>query len=214
MVSVKKLEQFFERDPTNDFFSLLTLEHLYECTSQYCTLHDGVPEDVRDYFHVVVTLYLYGWLYYPFYMLASERSFFALEMALRKRLPPKKLDKKGRDRRSLGDLLREAKDAGLLRDEGFPSLENQRANAEERNQQMAEILGRAPESQSQVPYVDVLIETLPKMRNRFAHPNMQIIMPPGPMLDSLIVTAEIINQLWPRPNSVPSDGSDSQQTRA
>ena len=28
MVLVKSLEHFFERDPTNDFFSLLTLEHL------------------------------------------------------------------------------------------------------------------------------------------------------------------------------------------
>ncbi|MGH7743784.1 MAG: hypothetical protein ACREQ5_03060 [Candidatus Dormibacteria bacterium] len=199
MASIKNLEQFFERDPTNDFFSLLTLEHLYESVSQYCALHEGVPDDIRDYFHVVVTLFLYGWLYYPFYALASERSFFALEMALRKRLPPKKLDKKGRDRRSLGDLLREAKNAGLLRDEGFPSLENRRANADELNQHMAEILGRNPESQPPVPYVDVLIQTLPQLRNRFAHPNMQIIMPPGPMLDGLILAAEIINQLWPMP---------------
>src|ERR1700735_5526662 len=170
MLLVKSLEQFFERDPTNDFFSLLTLEHLHECVSQYCTLHEGVPEDIRDYFHVVVTLYLFGWLYYPFYTLASERSFFAIEMALRKRLPPQKSDKKGRDRRSLGGLLREAKNAGLLRDEGFPSLENRRANAEELNQHMAEILGREPERQPEVPYVDVLIGTSPWLRNHFAHP--------------------------------------------
>lgn len=214
MVSIKSLKQFFERDPTNEFFSALTLEHLYECVSQYCALHQGVPEDIRDYFHVVVSLYLYGWLYYPFYMLASERSFFAVEMALRKRLPPKSLDKKGRDRRSLGDLLKEAKDAGLLRDEGFPSLENRRANAEELSQHIAEIVGQRPEAEPQPSYVEGLIQTFPQLRNRFAHPNMQIIMPPGPMLDSLIVTAEIINQLWPPRNSGSSDGSDPQQTRA
>jgi hypothetical protein len=196
MVSIKSLKQFVERDPTNEFFSALTLEHLYECISQYCSLHEGVPEDIRDYFHVVVTLYLYGWLYYPFYTLASERSFFAVEMALRKRLPPKRLDKKGRDRRSLGDLLREAKDAGLLRDEGFPSLENRRANAEELNQHMGEILGHEPESRPEVPYVDVLIGTSPWLRNRFAHPNMQTILAPGQALDSLILATEIINQLW------------------
>lgn len=213
MVLVKSLEHFFERDPTNDFFSLLTLEHLYECVSQYCALHEGVPEDIRDYFHVVVTLYLYGWLYYPFYMLASERSFFALEMALRKRLLPKKLDKKGRDRRSLGDLLREAKATGLLRDEGFPSLENRRANADELDQHMAEILGQEPQPQPEVPYVDVLIQTLPQLRNRFAHPNMQIIMPPGPMLDGLILAAEIINQLWPVPRAVSSERAESPPAR-
>ncbi|HKV23177.1 MAG TPA: hypothetical protein VJN93_01170 [Candidatus Acidoferrum sp.] len=201
MTAVKRLEQFFERDPTNDFFSLLTLEHLYDSVSQYCTLHEGVPEDIRDYFHVVVTLFLYGWLYYPFYTLASERSFFAVEMALRKRLPAKKLDKKGRDRRSLGDLLREAKDAGLLRDDGFPSLENRRANANELNQHMAEILGHEPESGPQVPYVDVLIQTSPWLRNRFAHPDMQSILTPGQALDGLILAAEIINQLSPTPDS-------------
>jgi len=213
MVSIKSLEQFFERDPTNEFFSLLTLENLYDYVSQYCTLHEGVPEDIRDYFHVVVTLYLYGWLYYPFYTLASERSFFAVEMALRKRLPPQKFDKKGRDRRSLGDLLREAKDAGLLRDEGFPSLENRRANAEELNQHMGEILGREPQCQPEVPYVDVLIGTSPWLRNHFAHPNMQTILTPGQALDGLILAAEIINQLWPIPRAESSAGGDSPPVR-
>jgi len=213
MTTVKRLEQFLERDPTNEFFSALTLEHLYEFVSQYCALHEGVPEDIRDYVHVIVTLYLYGWLYYPFYTLASERSFFAIEMALRKRLPPQKLDKKGRDRRSLGDLLREAKDAGLLRDEGFPSLGNRRANAEELNEHMAEILGREPDRQPEVPYVDVLIGTSPWLRNHFAHPNMQNILTPGQALDGLILAAEIINQLWPIPRAESSDGSDSAPAR-
>ena len=213
MVSIKSLEHFVERDPTNDFFPLLTLEKLHEHISQDCALHQDVPEDIRDYFHVVVTLYLYGWLYYPFYTLASERSFFAAEMALRKRLPPQRLDKKGRDRRSLGDLLKEAKDAGLLRDEGFPSLENRRANAEELNQHLAEILGREPEPQPEVPYVDVLIGTSPWLRNRFAHPNMQTILTPGQALDGLILGAEIINQLWPIPRAVSSDGADSPPVR-
>lgn len=199
MAPIKKKEQFFERDPTNEFFSLLSLEKQYEIVSQYCGLHDGTPEDVRSYFNTVVTLYLYGWLYYPFYTLAAFLSSFAVEMALRERFPPKKLSKKGRDPRFLGDLLREAKDAGLLRDEGFPSLENSRANAEALNQQLAEIIGRNPEPQPVKPYVDVLIEWLPKIRNDFAHPDMHTIMPPGPALDPLIVATEIINQLWPKP---------------
>jgi hypothetical protein len=198
VATIKSKEQFFERDPTNDFFPFLSLEKHYEIVAQYCNLHDGVLDDVHNYFNAVVTLYLYGWLYYPFYTLASERSFFAVEMALRKRLPPKKLDKKGRDPRFLRDLLEEAKEAGLLRDEGFPSLENRRANEEELNQHMADILGHAPEPK-QEPYSDVVIRTFPWLRNRFAHPDMQNIMPPGPALDGLILAAEIINQLWPRP---------------
>jgi hypothetical protein len=198
METVKSFEQFFDPDPRSPSLSP-ELERQYEIVLRYCQLHDGVPEDVRSYFNAVVTLYLYGWLYYPFYTLASERSFFAVEMALRKRLPPKKLDKKGRDPRPLGDLIREAKAAGLLCNEGFPSFENRRATAEELDQHVAEILGRAPEPQPEVAYVDVLIQAFPWLRNRFAHPNMQNIMPPGSALDGLILASEIINQLWPKP---------------
>jgi len=192
VVTIKSKEQYFELDPTNEIFPLLSLDKHYEIVLQYCQIHGDVPEDVLGYFNAIITLYLYGWLYYPFFTLASERSFFAVEMALRKRLPPKKLNKKGRDARNLVDLLREAKAAGLMRDEGFPSLENRRAGAEEE----AEILGRDPEPQPEEPYVDLLIRAFPWLRNRFAHPNMQSIMPPGPALDGLILAAEIINQLW------------------
>ena len=106
-------------------------------------------------------------------------------------------------------MLKEAKDAGLLRDEGFPSLENRLTNSEELNQHMAEILGREPEPQPKVPYVDVLIATSPWLRNHFAHPNMQTILTPGQALDGLILGAEIINQLSPIPRAVSSDGGDS-----
>jgi hypothetical protein len=196
VVTIKSKEQYFEPDPTNEFFPFLSLDKHYEIVLQYCQIHGHVPEDVRSYFNAIVTLYLYGWLYYPFFTLASERSFFAVEMALRNRLPPKKLDRKGRDPRNLVDLLKEAKAAALMCDEGFPSLENRRANAEELNQHLAEALGRDPEPRPEVPYVDVLIGAFPWMRNRFAHPDMQTIMPPGPALDGLILAAEIINQLW------------------
>lgn len=200
MATIKSKEQFFEPDPTNEWFPLLSLEKQYEIVLQYCQLHGGVPEDVRSYFNVVVTLYLYGWLYYPFHTMAYFLGATAVEQALRDRLP-RKLDRKGRDRRGLRKLLQEAKAAGLLRDEGFPSLENRRANVEELNQHLAEILGRAPEPQPEVPYVDVLVETLPWIRNRFAHPDVHVIMTPGQALDGLIVAVEIINQLWPKPSS-------------
>lgn len=196
---VKDRKLFFKRDKTNDFFSALTLDRLYKMTSKYCTLHGGVPEEVRSYFNTVVTLYLYGWLYYPFYALALELSFFAVEMALRKRFPPKKLSRKGKDPRSLVDMLAIAKSAGVLRDEGFPSLPNRRAAAEELDRWMAELCHRDSPQPPQIPYVDFLIKEFPKMRNRFAHPNLRQILVPGQALDGPLLAAEIINQLWPRP---------------
>lgn len=199
ITAVKDRARFFERDATNDFFPALTLDHLYEMTSKYCTLHDGVLEEVRSYFNAVVTLYLYGWLYYPFYTLASELSFFAVEMALRKRFPPEEFDRKGRDSRSLGDLFRVAKAAGLLRDDEFPSLSSRRAAAEELDRQIAELCDRDSEQPPQIPYVDFLIESFPKLRNRFAHPSLRQILVPGQALDGPLLAAEIINGLWPRP---------------
>ena len=196
---VKNRKLFFKRDKTNDFFSALTLDHLYKMTSKYCTLHDGVQEEVRSYFNAVVTLYLHGWLYYPFYALALELSFFAVEMALRKRFPPKKLNRKGQDPRNLVDMFRIAKAAGVLRDEGFPSLPIRRAAAEELDRQMAELCDRDSLQPPQIPYVDFLTSQFPEMRNRFAHPKLRQILVPGQALDGLLLAAEIINQLWPRP---------------
>jgi len=42
VTTIKTKEQFFERDPTNEFFPFLSLEKQYEIVSQYCNLHDGV----------------------------------------------------------------------------------------------------------------------------------------------------------------------------
>lgn len=197
MLSIKKLEQFFERDSTNDFFSPLELENLYGAVSQYCALNEGVPDNIREYFSVLLTLYVYGWLYYPFYTLASERCFFAVEMGLRKRLPLKKLEKKSRDRRSLRDLLKEANDAGLLRDRKFSSLTNQCRHAAKADPNLFEIVGSELEPDSLIPCVDVLIGTSASLRNRFAHPDMQSLSTPGQALDELIRASEVINQLWP-----------------
>jgi hypothetical protein len=162
------------------------LDKQYELLG-YFRLHDGVPESVRSYMNSVVTLWLYGWLYYPFYPLAIFLSTTAVEFALKKRFP-----QKGGDFRGLKKLLKEAKRAGVLRDEDFPSLERRRQNA-------AMIFGEAPESPPPKPYVDVVIGSLPAIRNTFAHPDIHTIVTPGMAVDSLTLAVEIINQLWPAP---------------
>lgn len=201
MENIKSLEQFFEPDLRSPAF-MWTLQGQYEVVADCCRLHEGVPEDIRAYFNVTATLYLYGWLYYPFYMLASERSFFAVEMALRKRFPAREFDKNGRDPRKLRDFFVEAKEAGLLPDERFPSILNRRMSDEEmkvRAAELAEALGQEVKVGPPEPFIDVLISGFHLVRNRFAHPDMQMIMPPGPILDTLSLAAEIINALWPKP---------------
>lgn len=197
VASIKDEAHFLEHDPTNDFFPLLSIEKQYEIVSKYCELRGEIPEDVRSYFNAVISLYLYGWLYFPFYTLANFLSSVVVEMALRERFPwrPSRI---GEDRRGLKKLLKEAKAEGLLRDEDFPTLENARANAEQLRQELNEFMGQQTEPAPKTPYVDVLIDSLPKIRNSFAHPDMHEILAPGQALSGLILAAEIINQLWPK----------------
>ena len=189
METIKSREQFFDPDPRSPALGP-PLEKQYELLD-YFRLHDGVPESVRSYMHSIVTLWLYGWLYYPFYQLALFLSATAVELALKERFP-----KKDGDRRGLKVLLGTAKRAGLLRDEGFPSLKRRQENAAILEQQIGAIVGEFRKLPRQGSYVDVVIEFLPKIRNRFAHPDMHAITPPGMAVDALVLAAEIINQLW------------------
>ena len=150
---------------------------------------------VRSYMNSVLTLWLYGWLYYPFYPMAIFLSMTAVELALKERFPSASRHESG-----LRKLLKTAKNAGVLRDEGFPSLRSRLEDAKAANQEIAKITGTPVEPIHEKPYVDILIESLPNIRNKFAHPDMHAIVPPGMVVDNLIVVAEIINQLWPVPD--------------
>lgn len=194
METIKAERQFLEPDPRSTNLAP-PLESLYGLV-EYFRLHGGVPESVRSYMNSVVTLWLYGWLYYPFYQHAIFLSTTAVEMALQERFPKKRRSEKG-----LRKLLRAAKEADLLRDEGFPSLKQRRETEAMLSEQIAAAMGRTPEKLPDIPYVDVLIESLPNIRNKFAHPEMHSIVPPAMAVDSLIVAAEIINQLWPQPST-------------
>jgi hypothetical protein len=211
MEAVKSRDLFFEPDPRSASFAKLdlrtgegtpmTLDDQYQVTEHF-RVHDGVPEDVRGYMATIVTLWLYGWLHYPFYTLTEFLSATAIEMALRHRFP-----KAGKDYRGLHALLRQARAAGFLQDESFPSLQHQRENEAQMGAGIGDFSGAPTEELPQIPYAERLIEFLPRIRNEFAHPKMHTIMFPGSSVDSLILAAEIINQLWPDPNKKIAEGS-------
>jgi hypothetical protein len=48
-----------------------------------------------------------------------------------------------------------------------------------------------------VPYVELLRDLLPKVRNEFAHPHQPWIVMPGDALNMMRLAVEITNQLWP-----------------
>ncbi len=189
MENIKMIEQFFVPDCRSEALSP-PLEDQYKLLDLF-RLHDGVPDSVRSYMNSVVTLWLYGWLHYPFYPIAIFLSTTAVEMALQERFPERR-------REGLKKLLQTAKNAGLISDDGFPSLVERRETAAILSESSTSGIEVSPMQRPQKLYVDEIIESLPKVRNRFAHPKGEQILPPGMAVDSLVVTSEIINQLWPR----------------
>lgn len=186
MEKVKPREEFLKPDPRwGDHFANATLDGLYELAGRL-TLHNGIPEEVHSYFKSAVTLWLYGYLYYPFLAMAASHGHMAVELALKKRFP----EKIGL---TLRPLLDHAFKEGLLSDENYPSLPARRKSAG----QFAEAAALpAPEAKQ---YARMVTETMPELRNTPAHPKLHSILPPGMAYDELAKARETINQLWPRP---------------
>lgn len=161
-------------------------------------LHGGVPEDVRSAFNSARTLFLYGYFYYPFFSLSLPVVAGVVEMALRARYPFQPTQPGQSDWRGLRVLLKKAADDGLLSEAGFPHLEASRTWWREVADAMEVATGERC-FDDPPPYVEKLIDSLPKVRNSFIHTSGHPIGTPPMMLTSMVVSAEIINQLWPRP---------------
>ena len=202
MEPVKALEQFLEADPrmsgfvlrpigTSEWRNMSINDHYGDLDG--LDLSPNVPEAVVSYVNVIKNLYLYGWLCYPFFTVCQMMTGMAVEMALRLRMP----NPTGkRDKRMLHELLRSAIDQGLLRDDGFPSLPEKQAEAKQWDEAFEKATGSKVTNQ-RMPYVEVLADCLPKLRNEFAHPHAAWIVTPGMALEPIRIAVEIANQLWP-----------------
>lgn len=201
MEPVKHRDQFFEPDIRHSMFVLVdtttgamratTIDDHYGDLDGL-DLNPGVPEPVVSYINVVKNLYLYGWLCYPFFTVCHTQSAMAVELALRLKIP----DTTGTvDKRTLKPLLQQAIAKGLITDAGFPRLPAKQAEARRFYEEL-EQMGIKTNVQSSVPFVKVLEESLPDLRNEFAHPHDMWIVTPGPALESINLAVEIVNQLW------------------
>jgi len=200
MEPVKSREDFLEADPRLSGFVLVdtttgamrdaTIDDHYAYL-QGLDLNPGVPEPVVNYINVVKNLYLYGWLCYPFFTVCQTHAAMAVEMALRLRMP----QPTGQDRRTLKPLLQAAIAKGLIQDSGFPSLPDKQAEARLFYEELEKEMGIKTAVQP-TPYVQVLLECLPRLRNEFAHPHDAWVVSPGMALEPVRLAVEIINQLW------------------
>jgi hypothetical protein len=178
-------------------------------------LHAGVPQDVALQFETARNLYLYAWFIYRFYPVAEQHSLACLELSLRDRL--KEDIRQGKvkapgTRPMLRILLKYAVEQGLVKNERFERWRNRGAiNARQRvemeriremmDKNLAEI--SLDDSEVQVTaedlnwnYANVLIDTLPKIRNTYAHGSTTLH---NMALGTIQVVCEIINQLYEEP---------------
>ena len=174
---------FVTFDPELQEFRPITIEDMYSRVKGI-TLHDGVPEDVRTHFATALNLAAYSWFYYPFNVTARLHGYISIEYALRMRFPSQSKPA------AFKMLVQRAVKEGLVRDKGFSSYRE------------PDISHLPPEIQERFvlpepdAYVNALIENIPALRNSLAH-GVQMLDMHG--TQSVRVSAEFINQLWPRP---------------
>jgi hypothetical protein len=110
-------------------------------------------------------------------------------------------DKRRKERSpGLRSLLKQAVDSGFLHDEGFEQarrLSKAREEGRQRYQQIAEVIGHPEVLEEKVrAYVDILIDTFPRLRNMHAHPQPYFYTLPGSGRLMVEVTRDLIAQLY------------------
>jgi hypothetical protein len=120
-------------------------EHLHATVSAI-TVHDGVPEDIKNQFNVARNLALYSYYCYSFAPLLQGATFTVLEFAL-------KLKEGSSKKIAFAHLLEMAVRKGWIQDRGFRHVEN-------------------PTDDN--VYSTSLSTTIPSLRNDFAHGSNQL----------------------------------------
>jgi hypothetical protein len=157
-------------------------------------LEAQVPEDVRSYFATVQNVCLYAWFAYDLYAVVDFLCLTTVEMALRHRFPYRGT---GKDRRGLRNLMDEAVGNNLIREKAFSHVRIMRDNLASDIRLRRATSGRFPRSaMPKSNYAAVLRDTMPWLRNHFAHAKAHLILTPGAALSQLRLTSEFINQLF------------------
>jgi len=152
----------------------LTLKDRYDTVAGW-ELSEAVPEGVRSAYNVARMLWVYGWFYWPFYTIASLHAILSLDMALLVRWcredgisgPVKRSP-------SLREMLERAVRERWITDEGIAYAKGIRASAREEYEnyppELRAVLGPNPWEESDQRYCNLLLESIPKLRDAFAHP--------------------------------------------
>ncbi len=207
-------------DPRNESFVVLSGDSFRR--REFCdqhtavaaiSLHDGVPKAIHIQFETTKNLYLYSWFVYRFHPVAEHYAFTCLELALRERYESE-MRAAGVCKENyipgLKPLLSYAIGKEYLKNENFARWRRQvemRARERVESEAIEEMkrLGlhemEIDEASFEIKdvdrdydYVAILLETMPWLRNHYAHGSKTLH---NQVLDTLRVVAEIINQIYP-----------------
>jgi hypothetical protein len=199
METLKGIDEIQKPDERNLYWGSVatgepvTIEDRY---AEIASIHVNptAPEDVRSYFVTIQNVCVYAWFSYDFYALVVFLTFTLIEMALKLRFPMK-----GRDRRTLHDVLQKAIKQKLINEKAFTHIKVIR---QQRAENLRELRRLKYVTRSNLPkndYLAILLKSLPKLRNSFAHPSGHAIHFPHEAIFSLRFAAEFVNQLFPMP---------------
>ncbi len=195
MESLRTIDEILQKpDERNLIWGGTIKDHYADIASIH--VNSTAPEEVRSYFVTVQNLCVYAWFSYDFYALVVFLTFTLIEMALKLRFP-----RNGRD--GLRRLLQKAIKRKLINEKAFTHIKVIRQQQAE-NLVMYRKLRRGFHTmmRSRLPkndYLAILLESLPKLRNSFAHPSGHAIHFPHEAIFSLRFAAEFVNQLFPLP---------------
>ena len=178
------VRQQFWTKVTETGFRKIAFEDYYRA-AESITLHEGVPEDIKTHFQTARHLIVYAWFYYRFHSTAELLAYISAEYALRL--------KAGKPTWGLKRLLTEAVEKKWITDKGFSVVHKRRERA--MRLQLEEGAPPPPPEDEEVQrYCNVLVETLPYLRNQLAHGANTLSLNSG--VRTLKTCAELINQLF------------------
>ena len=190
METIKPLAEITEPDPRNLLWIIIdqetgadrrnTLKDMYAAVADF-ELGPNVPEKIRSQFAVAQNLAVYAWFCYHFHMNAELQAFACIEFALRLRLKPAT-----RSQEHFKTMLLQAVKSGLMKDNGFRYFPV-------RQVQGPRTVPTPSGPKVVYSHVELLVETLPQMRNDLAH-GATTLFDGGPGMIRL--AADIINQLF------------------
>lgn len=169
-------------------------------------LPQSVPDGIRGYFDAARMLWVYGWLYYPFYTWASLHASICVEMALKQRFREDSVPLP-KARRQFEGMLHEAVDRGWVLSDGMTRMRERYNNPDSmalrefmRRELGAEIFAPPPTPDEAVAELKTYLDNVRYLRNTAAHAEQHSYGLPNSGYVGLEIARDIIQQLYPATN--------------